>query len=204
MINNINNFNDDIFHGFYKNVHKANCIIIDMLEDDILDLDGNINISNIENVQVDVLWIYIYYLWKNNNSVESSIFYKMTSGGKGGIKASAPLFVSVIEEYLGRKGVMEDLGYNNNSNIKTLLVNFLSNIIEDKDEWGSINIPILKSIYTKVIAKLNNGGVVDGVEGVVGVVGLENVEGREKQINISLIAGFDPESGMINLTEKVE
>ena len=196
----INNFSDEIFHGFYKNVHKANCIIIDMLEDDILDLDGNINIETIVNVPIDVLWIYIYYLWKNNNHVETSIFHKMTSGGK----ASAPLFVEAILDYLKKKGSIDELDYYKNQNIRAVLVNFLSEIIEDKNEWENVEIPILNSIYSKVIAKLNMGAELEGnALGNVGNIGnVGNEKGRE--INISLVAGIDPENDMIKWTEKID
>jgi hypothetical protein len=60
----------------------------------------------------------------------------------------------------------------------------LSEIIEDTNEWENVEIPILNSIYSKVIAKLNMGVELEGSD-------LGNKKGRE--INISLVAGIDPE-----------
>lgn len=185
----VNNFNDDIFKGFYKKRDRVHCIIINMLEDDIIDLDGNINIDKITTVEVDDLWIYIYYLWKNNNTIETSIFYKMTMPNGN---ASASLFINGILDYLKGKGVTRELVYYNNNNIKALLINFLSEIIDDKDIWVTINIPILSSIYTKVIKKLNGGLEIEDNNDI-------NTFKNEKEITINLVAGIDQESGKLKL-----
>ena len=179
-------FSDDVFHKFYKNTSRASCILIEMLEDDILDLEGIITLENIDKIQIDSLWLYIYYLWKHNNdsinndtintiNTINNLFNKMTSESN---KASASLFINTIVEYLDERGIKNNIF----NDTKSTLLDFLFEIMVDK-KWRSINIPIFKSIYGNVIKKLNDDNYNDNND--------NNDNDNDKSINIRVVANID-------------
>lgn len=199
-------FSSAVFYNFYKNIPRASCIMVDMLEDDLLDLDGDINTYNIDRIREEDLWLYIYYLWKHNNDINddgvssngpnsnanSPLFNKMTSGHN---KASATLFIRTILEYM----MMKKLANNIIDDTKTTLINFLSDIAQDK-KWTSIRIPVFNSIYSSVIRKLKTS---DGNDNVGEYNDNEdnnegNNEGNSKgQLNIRLVADINDNGSVI-------
>lgn len=149
--------NNAIFEKFYRTATYADCIIIRMVTDNQLNLDGSLN--DVTNITSKQLWLYIYYIWQHNHEKEGYIFYDMTSRTTNSVKPSAALFVEKIVEFLKERNHRSSENFptvNKNAIlVKEDLVAFLKFLYEE-DIWKDIQIPALTNLYERVIERIEN------------------------------------------------
>lgn len=149
--------NNTIFEKFYRTVTYTDCIIIRMITDNQLNLDGSLN--DVTNITTKQLWSYIYYIWQQNHEKDGLIFYEMTSRTQNSIKPSASLFIDKIIEYLKGKNHRSSENFPTINKEKFLikedLIAFLKFMYED-EQWKDIEIPVLTNLYERIIERVEN------------------------------------------------
>lgn len=125
-----------------------------LMFDDVLSLDGTIDIDNIFKAQKRDLWVYVYYLFRNNMDVP---IFKNMMQEKAPIRASADNFVNEVKGYLKSRGLSsaehidkQDIGA------------FINYILKDFD----IKVPFLNTMLVrleKAVAK-NNEQLAKGID----------------------------------------
>jgi hypothetical protein len=66
----IDSFTNTLYFGtFLKKKKNLRCTVTNMLLLGVIDIDGKINISNIDKSDKGDLWVYLYYIWSNNRYV---------------------------------------------------------------------------------------------------------------------------------------
>lgn len=168
MINDKLTFNNqEIFDGFYKNLSKIDSIIIKMLLDNHINIDGSLMINNTENIGKNILWTYIYYLWQHNKEID--VFKSMTNDTNG--NASAMLFIStIIQKLRASKYKTDGSSYNtipyNTNNTNNTYDSYDSDGKIDQDDLvmfiilifkeNNISVPVLEKIMDKIMHDIDN------------------------------------------------
>jgi hypothetical protein len=151
------NFHDkQIFgQGFQPGLKSCMPGIGTLFQEDILKLDGTINLERMGKVTKTVVWTYIYYLWYyNKETVE--VFKKMTDDSQKVKKASATLFSVAVKEYIQKQNPDKILSKARTFS-KENLVSFVNDTVKENKD---IKIPVLQQLYKKLLnASRNNQSV---------------------------------------------
>lgn len=130
----------DIFDTkFTPNIDICFCIVSKLLFNNILNIDGSIDMEKAITLKKHELWSYIYYLYSfNNNTINEFIAMKTTRNNK----ANAELFYN---------SVLETIGTSSTIDINNLI--YFINVIIHKYQDNLINpvIDYLKKILTREI-----------------------------------------------------
>lgn len=152
--------NEDLFgQGFKSGISNAECELFHMLMEDVLNLDGTIDVKMISAKQYPLrdLWKYVYYLWYHNKSI-SPVFQQMgvqLSGKSKRVTASAYHFIrtlmAVLQRPLPEKKqaykvtvVAEDVGE---------LINRI--LVEEYRNERGVRIPFIRKLREDLLAKLS-------------------------------------------------
>lgn len=141
----------NIFDTFYNNISKIDYIVLKLLLDDYINIDGSLKIENVDKIDKKSLWTYIYYLWQHNKN--QIIFKDMTNEQNN--NASAFLFLSNVIKVLKDKNYKstENFPYDSGMLIeKDDLSMFIMILFKEVQE---INLPVIESIFDKIIDSID-------------------------------------------------
>lgn len=138
--------------GFSKHVSNSECIVIKMLNGNVLDMDGRLDKTDTEAFKAlkkEHLWIYIYYLWLHNYRM-IGLFERMTRFVKGIPRACANCFVKEIQQFMTQNGFLIT---SDSSEVLTReqLIDFIDTLFTYNDYKDRIKIPLLTRIYESVL-----------------------------------------------------
>jgi hypothetical protein len=148
-------FDPRIFgEGFNASIAASYCVVARLVNDDVLNMDGTIDRRiphnglsrpEFDRVKLKHLWLYIYYLWENNNN-HIDLFRSMNDGLKRETAASADAFIDKVTQFLQANGYVAQ-----DPLTKENLADFIDLAITKHND--KIKIPFLEGIYRRVTAQ---------------------------------------------------
>lgn len=150
-------FKDAVFGpGFSKLMYRSECIVARLINSNALNIDGSIDYRGPESLTIlsrRNLWLYIYYLWQNNNvePEQVPVLYNMNWKRVGKKQASADNFVKSVTVYLESK--QHDIRPKDAKDVFSEfdLIAFINYLIEDYHE--ELQIPFLTSIIQRIMER---------------------------------------------------
>lgn len=122
------------FGTFTKRPKNMDSIVVNLLFNNVVNLDGTVNELNIGNCKKGELWAYIYYIWKQNSFMYPFMDYNVVNTNH--VINSSSLIRLVRDLHEQRKMKLDDKYFTNKD-----LARVINIVITNNDE---INIPIVK------------------------------------------------------------
>lgn len=139
--------------GFSHAGKTDGCAIVQLIENNILEFDGTLSLTNIGALEVKDAWLYIRYLWHNNHAEPGMHEFHMMSKDQTP-ESQLPWarhFVAQVLTYLEIHTTTIDL-QDALRITKADLVNFTNHLI--KKYKDVIKIPVITNVLNMVMTKL--------------------------------------------------
>lgn len=136
--------------GFKPSVKNSVCVLGEMLEKNVLTLNGQLEREGATKLKKRDIWSYIYYLWHNNK--EKSVFVDVQNTRYIIQKASPQAFADAVK----KSSTQTDAPYT-----KENLIRFVNKIVADNTD---ISIPILHHVYKRLLNSEETNNIVPQVQ----------------------------------------
>lgn len=130
--------------GFQPGIKSAICVVGNLLNSNLLMLDGTISLDALADVKKHQIWSYVYYLWHyNRDNIDAFAQMTVKEGGKS--RASAHTFLKALEPFVGA-------GENDtivaHTFTKQRIVDAIATLLRENP---NVSIPILQKLYAKLL-----------------------------------------------------
>ena len=141
--------------SFKPDIAQCICRVGKLLNDGSININGTLNIGDMSKVRKSDLWSYIFYLWYHNKEEGYIVFDSMSIVKYGKRRVDAEKAAATIYKYFDANEKKKFKSANPVSAIftKKNIVAVINKIIS---EYKSLNIPVLKNIYDKLLTATEN------------------------------------------------